>query len=529
MPVLYRICAVALLFVAMIGLSITPARADDVSAAGRGVVRVVTVAIVNGEVVGFGHGSGFAVSPTRIVTNAHVVKSAVEYPQNVALGVVPSEGKQSYEARLISVDVARDLALIEIVKGKLSPVSLYTGPFEAGADVIALGYPGNVDAATAQSASDYITPRAPTRSDGNFSNFQSINAVSALVHTASIARGNSGGPLVDACGRVVGVNTFITRGDDGDSSFAFAISNRELTQFLAKARQSYANAAAPCVSLEEANAKDRERLQAEASAKAKIEATEAAQIASAREIALAKARAANTTSRENRMAMAIVLFVAGALAAGYAGLLFTQKASDAPIDTKLKMVAGISAALMIVAAIAFLTRPPADVTLPPSGFGPQSTATGSAAQPAATLASAGGGSAAPSNPLSCTFKPEQSRITVSVPTTVDFKFAGGCVNGRTQYAPLPDGSWQRVMVGDTEDTVTIATYNPAAQSYRTERYLLGSDAMAKLRAIKKQVSNRACSFSADTVQKLAVQQDALRAALPAQPNERLVYGCTSTQ
>ena len=50
----------------------TPARADDISTAGRSVVRVVVFTVEDGEVVGFGHGSGFAIAPNRIVTNAHV-------------------------------------------------------------------------------------------------------------------------------------------------------------------------------------------------------------------------------------------------------------------------------------------------------------------------------------------------------------------------------------------------------------------------------------------------------------------------
>lgn len=76
-----------------------PARADDISASARGVVRVVTIAVVDDEVVGFGHGSGFAVAPNRIVTNAHVVELAARYPDNVVIGVVPSEGDKSYQAR----------------------------------------------------------------------------------------------------------------------------------------------------------------------------------------------------------------------------------------------------------------------------------------------------------------------------------------------------------------------------------------------------------------------------------------------
>src|SRR3546814_20097865 len=94
-------------------------------------------------------------------------------------------------------------------------------------DVVALGYPGNVDLATARSANDYITPRTPTRSEGNMSNLQTVDGVAMLIHTAKISRGNSGGPLVDQCGRIVGINTPITRADDGDPPSALPISGQQ--------------------------------------------------------------------------------------------------------------------------------------------------------------------------------------------------------------------------------------------------------------------------------------------------------------
>src|SRR3546814_19958413 len=119
--------------------------------------------MVDGEVVGFGHGSGIAITPTRILTNAHVVESAVKYPRNVALGVVPSEGQKSYPGKLIAIDTARDLALIEMDEGRVPSAAVYTGPLDSGADVVALGYPGNVDLDTARRAADYINPRIPNR------------------------------------------------------------------------------------------------------------------------------------------------------------------------------------------------------------------------------------------------------------------------------------------------------------------------------------------------------------------------------
>src|SRR3546814_7579788 len=104
-----------------------------------------------------------------------------------------------------SIDTARDLALIGMDEGRVPSAAVYTGPLDSGADVVALGYPGNVDLATARSAADYITPRIPVRSEGNVSNRRAVDGVAMLVHTAKISRGNSGGPLVDQCGRIVGI------------------------------------------------------------------------------------------------------------------------------------------------------------------------------------------------------------------------------------------------------------------------------------------------------------------------------------
>src|SRR3546814_14219255 len=103
------------------------------------------------------------------------------------------EGQKSFAGKLIAIDTERDLALVEITEGRLPAAAIYTGPLESGADVVALGYPGNVDLATARSANDYITPRTPTRSEGNMSNLQTVDGVAMLIHPAKIPRGNSGG------------------------------------------------------------------------------------------------------------------------------------------------------------------------------------------------------------------------------------------------------------------------------------------------------------------------------------------------
>ncbi|MBO9624482.1 MAG: trypsin-like peptidase domain-containing protein [Sphingomonas sp.] len=497
-----------LMVVALVLAWAAPARADDISAAGRGVVRIVTIAVVDDEVVGFGHGSGFAVAPNRIVTNAHVVELADRYPDNVVIGVVPSEGDKSYQGRLIAIDQQRDLALIEFSGVRLPPLTLFSGAPGDGDSLIALGYPGNVDLATARSAADFITPQSPVRSQGGFAGLRTLQGTNVLLHTASIARGNSGGPLLDRCGRVLGVNSAITRADEGDSTFAFAIAGSELAAFLANAKQPVATVGVPCTSVEEQMAAERS-----ADEKARLEAEEQARIAAAeadiqRRDAIAQARARNEVSRENRMAIAALMLVLGGVALAGGGLLLSRDRRR-----EAAWVAAGGVVLILGAAAVFLTRPGFDE----SKVLPVPVA-GSAAKRNAPIAAAQGR-------LQCTLVPERSRVTVTAVDRIDLDIgADGCINGRTQYAEAGT-RWQRILVPENEQSVSVLEFDPVASTYTNTRFLLSAEQMARARQLRATVPLKSCSADQAARAALASQQQALRAALPTVYNEKLVYSC----
>ena len=489
----------------LIGLA-APARADDISAAGRGVVRVVTIATAEGEVVGFGHGSGFAVAPNRVITNAHVVEAAERYPGDVMIGVVPSEGDKSYQGRLIAIDTDRDLALIEFAGLRLPALTFYNGPVSEGDAMVALGYPGNVDLATARSSADFITPLSPVRSQGVFSGRRNLQGVSVLLHTAAIARGNSGGPLLDPCGRVLGVNSAVTRADDGDASFGFAIGNDEGAAFLREAKQPMPANGVACTSIADRLAQDRseaERTRVADEAKAR---EDAARAAADRENAMDKALVDNFAVRENFIAGAGLLLVLGVAGLGVAGFFHSQgKRREA-----IWAVSG-GGALVLVAFIVFFTRP---------AFDPKTIegATRVAIPPPAQSGGLG--------KMVCTIDPERSRVTVSSTQDVNIDInPDGCVNGRTQYAETGQRNWQRILVPDDEQTVSVLEYAPATRTYSTTRYLLPAAQMADARKLRSAVKIKACSTDQAARADLASRQQTIRTALPQVFNERLVYSC----
>jgi len=491
-----------LLLAAMLGLAVpAAAQSDDVAAAGRSVVRVAVAAFEGEEIVDFGHGSGFAVAPNRIVTNAHVVALAVSDPENVRIGVIPAEGSPPSPARIIAVDPARDLALLELRQGRLPVAALYTGALPAGAAVVALGYPGNVDLATAQSFEDLLQARPPSRSMGNYSDTRPSQAGPAMVHTADIARGHSGGPLVDACGRVVGVNVALTSNEMGDSSFGFAIPVTSLLEFLREAGQPARVVAASCVSAESRQRQEAERAEQERRAR---EADEEARVRQADQ-RRAQALAAIEESRETRLYVAILLLVLSLGAMGAGGILLVKNLNRAAIG------AGVVAVLLLVGSgIVFLTRP--------------SLNDAAVDEPAR----AGGEADRFVGENLCRLVPERSRVTVSDERAVELSWAaGGCVNDATQYAQ--DGEvWRRVLVPNEEQTVTVAEFNPASGEYVVSRYLLSARQMAVARRLRRQIELKTCTADEEAKTRMANQQRDLFEALPQRPNERLVYACEPT-
>lgn len=491
---------------ALLALTV-PARADDISAAGRGVVRIVTIATAEGEVVGFGHGSGFAVAPNRVLTNAHVVEAAERYPGNVMIGIVPSEGDKSYQGRLIAIDSDRDLALVEFGGIRLPSLTFYNGPVSEGDAMIALGYPGNVDLATARSAMDFITPLSPIRSQGVFSGRRNLQGVNVLLHTAGIARGNSGGPLLDPCGRVLGVNAAVTRSEEGDASFGFAVGNDEVAAFLRAAGQPMPVNGVACTSIADRLAQDRseaEKARAADEAKAR---EDAARSAADRESALDKALIDNFTMRENFIAGAGLLLVLGVASLGVAGFLRTQGKRRESI-----WAASGGGVLVLAAFILFFVRPAFD----PSAIA--SAARVSVPPPAVRTGGLG--------KMVCTIDPARSRVTVSSTQDINIDInPDGCVNGRTQYAETGQQNWQRILVPDEEQTVSVLEYAPATRTYSTTRYLLNASQMADARRLRTGVKIKACSADPAGRADLAAKQQAVRTALPQVFNERLVYSC----
>ena len=198
------------------------ARADpaDIDAAARGVVRVVLIGTDGQEVFPVSHGSGFAVTPTMIVTNAHVIREAL-HDDTLRIGIVPSEGDEAAYAKPISVSPRNDLALLQITGGSLRfpPLTISGGVSGDMGEVSAVGYPMNVDRAQGLDISDIFRAQPPVKSRGFLSGERPSRQFDSILHTAPIARGNSGGPLLDGCGRVIGVNSFGADSEAGDAEF----------------------------------------------------------------------------------------------------------------------------------------------------------------------------------------------------------------------------------------------------------------------------------------------------------------------
>jgi len=499
-----------------LALAPLPARADpaDIDAAARGVVRVIIVEIEGDDIIPISHGTGFAVTPERIVTNAHVVEEARQ-DSDLAIGIVPSDGDEAVYARLVSVNPRNDLALLATTKPmRLPPLTVAGNPSTGDGQVVSVGYPMNVDRAQGLSAGDIFRAQPPVKASGSLAGRRPSREFDTLLHTAPIARGNSGGPLLDPCGRVIGVNSFGAESGGADAEFYFAISTRELLPFLRANDITPQINGLPCRSL--ADLDEEERARAEAAAREAEARTAAEERALARRADEARRQIefAILDERDNFMALAFVLLLVAFGAGGFAWLKHEDEDERA-----MKIAAGVALAALIAALVAWLLRPSfadaedrlqdllrEEMAADDSGAMPRPSASDGA--------------------LTCTLQPDRSRVTGAAAETVPFEWsADGCVNGRTQYG-ADGGAWSRVLVPDDEASVSVNRFDPATGEYRMDRYLLGREDMTAARAARAEYEAPACGGGAEAGRELGARQQAILSLLPPQPNERLVYRCT---
>jgi putative serine protease PepD len=183
-----------------------------------GVAKQVLPSVVTVRVTG-AIGSGFVISPDGyVVTNDHVVEGAGD-----TMSVSFSDGA-SASATVVGRDPESDIAVIKVAKKNVTPVSI------GDSDSIAVGDPvlafGSPLALVNTVTSGIVSALDRTIQAGDPGG--TVRYYAAIQTDAAVNQGNSGGPLVDAAGRVVGMNSVIrsvgaSDTEAGNIGLAFAI------------------------------------------------------------------------------------------------------------------------------------------------------------------------------------------------------------------------------------------------------------------------------------------------------------------
>ena len=154
-----------------------------------------------------GQGSGFIVSADGLIlTNAHVVRNAGEV-------IVKLSDRREYVAKVLGSDPVTDVAVLSIAAKNLPTVQLGDpSRLEVGDHVLAIGAPYGLE----QTATQGIVSAKGRSLPGD-------SVVPFIQTDAAVNPGNSGGPLFDAQGRVVGINAQIYSRSGGFQGLSFAI------------------------------------------------------------------------------------------------------------------------------------------------------------------------------------------------------------------------------------------------------------------------------------------------------------------
>ena len=160
-----------------------------------------------------GFGSGVVISPSGMVlTNYHVIHRA----DTLRVFFYDPKDNNYYPAEVIGIDPVADLALLQLkVDEKMLPLEfllIEDEEWTVAEPVMAIGHPMGIQWTVS------LGHIASTIRTGKISPY-----VSTLQHSAEIHQGNSGGPLINSDGEVVGINTYLMMPEKAWSGIAYAI------------------------------------------------------------------------------------------------------------------------------------------------------------------------------------------------------------------------------------------------------------------------------------------------------------------
>lgn len=225
---------------------------EDILQARKGILQVAVLIRVDGEDAGYTQaGTGFLIGgddgAQTIITNYHVAHAVTEEWVRERLGL-DENAKVELELKIIVkrdvfigaaiVNESRraDFSILKLEQPIYDRVPLTLADSSSVVttqEVFALGFPGIVQDIQVD---DIYTSDDVTVTSGIVSKTSDVALVDTpipcITHSARLAEGNSGGPLVDKNGYVIGVNTIISNDQDGNNDYFFSTQINEIREVL---------------------------------------------------------------------------------------------------------------------------------------------------------------------------------------------------------------------------------------------------------------------------------------------------------
>jgi hypothetical protein len=191
-------------------------------------------------------GTAFGIQGARVlITNYHVIDGAKDIKVLNAKG-----GEDLLPARVLKVSKAHDIAVLAVVG--LADSGLLLSPREEvskGQPVWAIGFPGAADRGRIDENAAETTMTEGIVNRTLYQAWEKNEPILTIIqHDAKLSHGNSGGPLLDACGHVVGINTQIELAEKALETYSYALGVGELRSLLDGWGIAYHDAKTPCPS-----------------------------------------------------------------------------------------------------------------------------------------------------------------------------------------------------------------------------------------------------------------------------------------